>query len=237
MFKKIFITAILSFFFFGILQSQEKINQFNAKGKRVGLWKKFYPNGKIRYQGRFENGKEVGDFKFYSPKTSKFPIIVKTYENNTEICSVKYFTSKGIIESKGTLNGKKRVGKWQYFHKNGKTVVLEENYKNNVLDGVYKVFYKNGKLAKVSYYKNGKLDGNSKKYSPNEILIEDVNYVDGELNGMAFFYEKNGNLKLKGLYKNDLKVGVWNFYENGKLKKSKEIKVFIPKKKKKISNN
>ena len=57
------------------------------------------------------------------------------------------------------------------------------------------------------------------------MLIEDVNYIDGILNGPAAFYETNGNIKQKGIYEDDLKVGIWEFYTDGELTKSKEIKV------------
>ena len=232
------VVSIFSFLFlFGSISAQEKVNQFNKKGERIGVWKKFFSNGKIRYQGQFENGKEVGVFKFYSPVSSKFPIIIKTFIKNSDIALIEYFTLKGLPESKGKIKGKNRVGKWVYFYEDGNAIILEENYKDGILNGDYKVFYKDGKLTKLAHYKDGKLHGNSKKYSPKGILIEDVNYVNGELHGNAAFYEKNGNLKLKGKYEHDLKVGVWDFFKDGKLVESKEIKIFNPKDKKGINSN
>ncbi len=228
--KKIIVNTFFVFLFFGFSVAQEKINQFNSNGKRVGVWKKFYSNGNIRYQGQFENGKEVGVFKYYSPVSSEFPMIIKTFNANDAIALVSHFTLKGLLESKGEMNGKKRIGKWLYFHKDGKTVLIEENYIDGILNGDYKVFYKDGKLTEIKHYKNGILDGNSKKYNPKGILVADVNYVNGQLNGNATFYENNGNLKQKGLYENDLKVGVWEFFEDGKLSESKEIKVWKDKK-------
>jgi len=232
MFKKIIIASFFAFLFFGYSFAQEKVNQFNSNGERIGVWKKYFSNGKIRYQGQFENGKEIGVFNFYSPVSSEFPMIVKTFENGSDIALVEHFTLKGLPESKGKMKGKKRIGKWVYYHKDGKTIMLEENYENDVLNGEYKVFYKDGKLTEIKHYKNGILDGNSKKYSPKGILIEDVNYVNGELNGAAAFYEDNGNLKYKGLYEHDFKVGYWEFYMDGELSESKEVKVFKPKDKK-----
>jgi len=230
--KKIIVASIFAFLFFGFSIAQEKVNQFNSNGKREGVWKKYFQNGRIRYQGQFENGKEVGVFKFYSPISSDFPMIVKTFEKNSDIALVEHFTLKGLPESKGKMKEKKRIGKWVYYHKDGKTIILEENYEDDVLNGEHKVFYKDGKLTKLAHYKDGKLHGNSKKYSPKGILIEDVNYVNGELHGAAAFYEDNGNLKYKGLYEHDFKVGYWEFYMDGELSESKEVKVFKPKDKK-----
>jgi antitoxin component YwqK of YwqJK toxin-antitoxin module len=219
--------SIISFFFvFGSVFAQEKVNQVNAKGERIGVWEKYYENKKIRYQGQFENGKEVGVFKYYSPVSSKFPMALKTFKANSDEALVQHFTLKGILESEGKMKGKHRIGKWIYFQKDGKSTLIEENYENNVLNGDYKVFYEDGKLTKHSLYKDGKLHGNSKKYSPESILIEDVNYVNGQLHGLAAFYEDNGNLKQKGMYEEDLKVGPWEFFEDGELSETKEIKVW-----------
>ncbi len=224
--NKIALSILSSLFLFCSLFAQEKVNQVNAKGERIGVWEKFYENKRIRYHGQFKNGKEVGVFKYYSPVSSDFPMVLKTFKPNSDEALVQHFTLKGLPESEGKMKGKERIGKWVYYHKDGKTILIEENYKNNVLNGEFKVFYEDGKLTKLAHFKDGKLHGNSKKYSPKSILIEDVNYVNGELHGFAAFYEDNGNLKQKGMYEEDLKVGPWEFFEDGELSETKEIKVW-----------
>lgn len=221
------VLSIFSFLFlFGNVIAQENINKRNSKGERIGVWEKYYENKKIRYEGQFKSGKEIGIFKYYSPVSSEFPMVLKTFEKNNDEALVQHFTLKGLPESEGKMNGKKRVGKWVYYHKDGKEILIEENYVDNILNGDFKVFYEDGKLTKFAHFKDGKLHGNSKKYTPESILIEDINYVNGELHGAAAFYEDNGNLKQKGLYEEDLKVGVWEFFEDGELSESKEIKVW-----------
>ncbi len=220
--KKIIIFIFSVFFLFGSVFGQE-INQVNEKGERVGVWEKKYNNERIRYTGQFENGKEVGVFKFYSAADSEFPIAIKTFDAKSDLVQVKYFTIKGLLESEGKIKGKDRIGKWLYYHKDGKNKMIEENYKNGVLNGEYKIFYVNGKLTKLAHYKDGLLEGNSKKYSQEGVLIEDLNYIKNVLNGSAAFYEINGNLKQKGVYEDDLKVGIWEFYTDGELSKTKEI--------------
>lgn len=219
------ITFILStLFVIGNVFGQE-INQTNEKGERIGVWKKYYKNNRIRYEGQFKKGKEVGVFKFYSAADSEFPIAIKNFDVNSDIAKVKFFTVKGLLESEGEMIGKDRIGKWLYYHKDGKNKMIEENYKNAMLNGEYKIFYVNGKLTKLAHYKDGLLEGNSKKYSQEGVLVEDLNYIKNILNGPAAFYEMNGNLKQKGVYEDDLKVGVWEFYTDGKLSKTKEIVV------------
>ena len=57
----------------------QEINRFNTNNKRIGVWKKYHPNKRIRYTGQFENGKEIGVFKFYDITSSKHPVIIKTF--------------------------------------------------------------------------------------------------------------------------------------------------------------
>ena len=222
--KKIIVLVCCTLLFFGNLFAQE-INQTNENGDRVGVWKKYYKNNRIRYEGQFENGKEVGVFKFYSAATSEFPIAIKTFDIASDIVQTQFFTIKGLLESEGEMKGKDRIGKWHYYHKDGKNKMIEENYENGKLYGEYKIFYISGKLTKLAHYKDGVLEGNSKKYSQEGVLLEDLNYVKNILNGPAAFYEMNGNLKQKGVYEDDLKVGVWEFYTDGELSKTKEIVV------------
>lgn len=196
------------------LLAQEEINQFNSKGERHGVWKKYYDNGNIRYTGTFQNGKEVGEFRFYSENNSKFPTIVRQFDSDG-LSKVFFYSENGVPESKGSMNGKLRVGKWIYFDKNGKTVLSEENYKDGVLDGELITFYPDGKPTEVYPYKNGKIDGMMRRFSNEGIVLDEVMYKDGLRNGPAKYYNTNGQLLYSGMYQNDIKVGNWVYTENG----------------------
>lgn len=210
-----FIVCFVVFSFHG-LSAQEKINQLNANGKRTGVWKKHYNNGKIRYVGQFKNGKEIGVFKFYSALSSAHPIAIKTFENNNNLAKISFYTVKGVLESKGVIDGKKRTGLWKYYQPNGKTLLSEENYKDGILEGKSVTYYKSGKIAETVFYKNGKLQGNTKRFAENGVLLDDLNYAEGKLNGLAKYYNINGKLIYTGNYENDVKVGKWEYFENGK---------------------
>ncbi|MCF6181101.1 toxin-antitoxin system YwqK family antitoxin [Lutibacter sp.] len=209
------ICFIIGFSFQGLL-AQEKINQLNANGKRIGVWTKKFSNGKIRYVGQFKNGKEIGIFKFYSPLSSIHPIAIKTFENQSNLVKVTYFNVQGVLESEGKMDGKKRIGLWKYYQDKGKKLLSKENYKNGVLEGESATYYKTGKIAERLFYKNGKLDGNTKRYAANGILLNNLNYKDGKLNGLAKYYDIKGKLIYTGNYENDVKVGKWEYFENGK---------------------
>lgn len=215
-YDSIVIFFLITFFSFQTILAQEKINQQDANGNRVGVWKKYYNNARIRYQGQFEVGKEVGVFKYYSALSSEHPIIIKSFIKNSNKATVQFFSEKGVLESEGVMEGKKRIGKWLYYHEGGKSIVAEENYEKGTLNGVSKTYYLNGKITEFSHFKNGKLHGNLKRYADSGVLLDDLNYENGKLHGRAKYYNIEGKLIYWGAYENDEKVGKWEFSENGK---------------------
>jgi len=211
----LFLIFFLNFF---ISHAQADINQLDAEGERHGVWRKYYNNNRIRYAGNFNHGKEIGVFKYYSASNSDFPILVKEYEEGSDLAKVSFYTPTGALESKGMMKGKEREGKWLYYHPDGKSVMSEENYLNGKLDGDYKTFYPSGEPTEITAYKKGLLHGNYKKYSIKGFLYQDFNYANGKLNGMAIFYSrKSGDLIKKGPFKDDLRVGTWENYVDGEL--------------------
>ncbi|WP_298370843.1 toxin-antitoxin system YwqK family antitoxin [uncultured Lutibacter sp.] len=206
------IVYILGFIFLLVnqLNAQEKINQFDLNGKRDGVWKKYYSNKNIRYQGTFKSGKEVGVFKYYSIISSKHPTIIKTFSEKSDLAKVNFYTFEGVLESFGEMKGKNRIGTWLYYYPD-KTLMIEENYKNGLLDGTYKSFYKTGKPNEIFNYTAGKLNGNAKRYADNGSILEDLYYKNGKLEGEAKYYNINGELIYYGNYENDEKVGKWKY--------------------------
>jgi len=222
--KKVY---LLSFFIFFVSYSfsQSNINQFDSEGKRHGNWKKLYSNGNIRYKGVFSHGKEIGIFKFYNVTGEKSPRVTKTYKLTATIVDVQFFSKKGIIESKGQMQDKKRVGKWMYFFKDGKTILSTENYKNGFLEGKFQIFYKNGKLTELAHYKNGKLNGKRIRYSDDGETTEDITYQAGIMHGPAIIYDEKGEIYSKGNYTDGIKTGIWEFNMDGVMVKTTPDKI------------
>lgn len=219
--KKLKTSIILIFTFLmtaNLSMAQESVNQVDAQGKRHGVWKKYYNNKRLRYQGQFDHGKEIGTFKYYSAATSENPIVIKTFNSQNDTAEVTFFTSSGIIISKGNMLGKKRVGMWLFFHEDGKTIMSEENYQNGLLEGEYKTFYNSGKPTEIAHYKNGLLDSVYRKYSIKGHLYQHFTYKNGKLNGKAVYYNrKTGLLTTKGQFLNDVRTGTWENYVEGEL--------------------
>lgn len=212
----LFVLLILTVLCVYPVVGQGKINQFNSNGERVGVWKKYYNNKRLRYQGQFKDGKEIGTFKFYSALNSEHPTVIKSFDEHSNLAKVNYFDKKGVLKSTGEMDGKNRIGKWFYYHLDGKTILSEENYENGILNGSSKTYYNTGKITEEMFYRNGELHGNLKRYSDEGVLLDDLNYVEGELHGAAKYYNIKGKLIYWGDYENDEKTGKWEYFENGK---------------------
>ncbi|MCF6349560.1 MAG: hypothetical protein L3J23_00820 [Flavobacteriaceae bacterium] len=202
----------------------QNINQLDTNNKRHGIWKKKFNNDRIRYQGTFDHGKEIGVFKFYAAASSDHPTIIKEFNTNDNTAIVKFYSETGVLKSNGKMDGKKRIGKWVYYHKDGKTIMQEENYINNELNGDYKTFFPSKKPAILTTYNKGKIHGNYKRYSINNSIYQELTYVNGKLEGKAIYYDrKTGKITEEGQYKNDEKVGDWKIYIDGEFSHSQEI--------------
>ena len=216
--KSIFLFCSIALLSFHFSFAQTDVNQLDANGKRHGVWKKFYTNKRIRYQGRFDHGKETGTFKYYSAASSEYPVVIKKFNAGSDVAEVSFYSKNGLLQSKGKMQGKNRVGKWLFYHEDGKTIMSEENYIDGKLEGEYKTFYKTGKPTEIAYYKNGLLDSVYRKYSIKGHLYQHFSYRGGKLNGKAVYYNrKTGQLTTKGAFKDDVRIGTWENYVDGEL--------------------
>lgn len=97
--------------------------------------------------------------------------------------------------------------------------------------GIYREYYKSGKLKSEVYISNGKKEGPHKIYYQNfnreNINIRTIrNYIDGVLHGESITYYLNGNIDIKCNYINNNKEGnELKYYSNGKIQRiSKYVK-------------
>jgi len=227
--------AVIILFFVCATSWSQSVNQFDADGKRHGVWKKNFENTKqLRYEGEFNHGKEIGLFKFYKLIKKKSSLTAtKLFNANDNSAEVKFLSSRGKIISEGKMVGKAYVGKWIYYHNNSDKIMTSETYDDEgVLQGERLVYYDNGQIAEKATHINGKIEGTSEWYSVNGVILKLFVYENNELHGMSKIYDGKGDLQVEGLYKRGKKTGVWKFYKNNKLVDQKDY-TYIPKLKKK----
>ena len=132
------------------------------------------------------------------------------------------------------FNGERTV-----YWENSNQVKIIYNLKDEKLEGLYRSFYKNGKIEKEGNFTEGKANGKFVEYEEDGEVKYTYNMVDDKLNGLLTIYEDNKisvvkeyimgvqngmyeeltysenfvKSKLKGNYVNDEKQGKWTNIE------------------------
>ena len=92
---------------------------------------------------------------------------------------------------------------------------------------VHKEFYPSGNLKFESTIgENGLFNGGYTEYYDSGEVKTKGKYIDGSISDTVYLFYRNGKLKAKGLFQNDIKKGWWYYYqEDGKPKSLEEYLV------------
>jgi len=186
------------------------------RGRFQDNWREFYPDGTVRAEGRYRNGRRVGKWQF--------------------------FFQNGYLEQEGSFNNNgQHHGEWIWYHPNGEIHVVQ-NFENGYLDGKFREFASDGKtiISEGEYiegkrhgnwviytgiersegrYRNGEQHGRWRTISleTNRPLFEG-SFVDGVPNGRHVYFQENGKILEEGFFSMGRLNGVWRkFDENGHL--------------------
>ncbi|MCK9163061.1 MAG: hypothetical protein WCR29_01425 [Bacteroidales bacterium] len=165
--------------------------------------KMYYENGKLKYEGKFDNNERTGKWIYY-------------FENGNKFSQCDYTNSKSGIDrevykvDKTKIVGKNDKVEEVTFYPDGSLAAIKIKYdkfekeykffpsfrlleerttKGNVLNGESLSFYENGKVNSTNYFKDG---------------MQDSIYV---------LYYNNGSTQVKGSYKMDNKIGKWEYFK------------------------
>ena len=111
--------------------------------KKQGVYKCYYPNGKLEKEGPFKNDEKDSVWIMYYP-TGKTQTIAH-YKN-------------GLLH-----------GKVIWYYENGEKTI--SNYKNDVLSGKSVFYYANGNIKGIYHFKNNNRHGSWKEFYENENFI------------------------------------------------------------------
>ncbi len=168
----------------------------NEDGNRHGFWKDFYSDGKLRAEGKYENGKQIGIWKYFYPN--------------------------GQIEQTGKFNKNgKPEDTWKWFFEKG-SLLREESYRNGLRDGLKIEYDETGKIIEEGEFVDGLEEGIWTETMGDCFLRG--NYRDGLRTGewIKYIFEKNGSttdslISFKGSFTEDLPDGKHVYYwDNGK---------------------
>lgn len=214
----------------------------DASGKKQGYWKKKdEKTGKVIYEGTFKDDKPVGEFKYYYPHDTirakmnfkdggKIAYATLFHMNGRRMAYGKYFNKEikdsvwtyydeaAVLISRETYKMGKKDGPSYVYLPDG-TVSEERNYKDDLQQGQFKLYFDAKRVKAEGKYVMGKMEGKVSYYFPNGIEVAGGFYKNGQKNGPWIYKNEDGSIKDKELY------------HNGKLATKKETDAFFSKNK------
>ena len=197
--------------------SAQDFNRTDSKGRRQGVWRDYYPNGQLRYEGQFKNDKCKGIFRYYDEQGNLKA--VNEFDKSGDRAFNETYAPNGRVVATGFYLNQKKDGEWKYFDANSGQLRLVEDNKAGKVHGWSRLYNpNNGVLAEETQYVEGQPEGQCKKYSDTGVLIMECQYHNGMLEGPSKTYYPNATLKEEGQYAKGKKVGIWKTYnEEGDL--------------------
>ncbi len=167
----------------------------------------FYPNGKIKVEGTYNDSIAEGVRRYFSEKG--------------DVISSKIF-KEGIVIGEGIVDKKgRKQGAWKEYYFPGKSTdnkrVLksEGTYKNDKRINKWKFYYPNGNPEQIGAYNNNSQPiGDWKWYLESGIIRREESFVDGLAEGMMIEYNDSNKIIAKGNFIAGLEEGFW-FYHVG----------------------
>jgi antitoxin component YwqK of YwqJK toxin-antitoxin module len=123
--------------------------------RKEGLWKTYFPNGKLKSEITYERSRPKGAYTLY-------------YDN-------------GNIEEKGIWERTKNTGDFKRYHENGKVSQEFTFTESGKRSGEQKYYYENGQLRLVGTWQEGQETGEMREYYENGDLMSIKNFNEGIL--------------------------------------------------------
>ena len=198
----------------GFLKDRETYNRYDEKGEKTGVWREFYPDGTIKSEKSYKDGKLDGISKEFDTK-GRLTTLDKM--NYGKVDTAMGFTLLDMYKDFHDNGKKKLVGGLQDGLKNG--IFREYDDQGNLVTGY--IYEYDTIIAEGFISPEGIYTGLWKLYYKNGAVKAEGEYENGIQNGEWVYYYPSGQIEQKGLMKNGTYVGSWTwYYSNGTLKRT-----------------
>ncbi len=193
----------------------ERINRFNEKGLKHGIWKFFNDDDRVIRIESYKNGLKNGYFK--------------EYDLSGEIKTIVLYEEGRIVKEEE--DEESAEAKYIEERSDNGRLLKSGNYKEKVPIGIHKKYNEQGEVTETKFYdqkgnlvgegivdNKGYIVGTWKKYNEKGDLIMLGKYENGRKNGMWKYFYDDGTIEQEGKYVNDKYQGEWKWYhKNGQL--------------------
>ncbi len=188
---------------------------------KLDVYKDFYNDGTIKYEGGYINGMPVGTHYHYRQKyiCDSLPtarddtsdVMIKKYVcRNRAIPDSAIIYLEGIKTDYGAVDSmRNKIGIWTEFHNSGE-FKGKGLYANDKRIGEWIFYYPNGQIEQRGKYdKKGRAQGEWKWFYENGALMREEIYIDNLRDGMMTEYTEDGKIITKGEFIEDMQEGIW----------------------------
>jgi antitoxin component YwqK of YwqJK toxin-antitoxin module len=177
--------------------SKQEKGEFQFAEISEGQFLMFYPDGELKGECFYKNGKLHGPSIFYS--------------------------KDGIVLAKGWYVENIKQGKNLQYYLSGR-ICNTKRFKDGELEGLQEYFYDTGMQQAALHYKKGNLDGRVALYNEDGSLRREVHFFDGKLHGIERMWDKKGQLLFESEYSQGQPIGISrSWYSNGQIKNEKRF--------------
>ncbi len=195
----------------GFLVFSEKINRYDKNGKKHGVWKEFYPDGKLKREMYYIHGQLNGLYKEYSPDGKLITVLMYKYGKPEKVNknTVREITQKQTFYPSGRL-------KHSGFYKHDSIPVgVHKEYDEAGNVTMVKIYDDNGYLKGEGMFdKHGRKTGIWKEFYPTGELKAEGKYKKGKRTGLWKFYYKDGKIEQTGYYYKGKPHKRWKYYDH-----------------------
>ena len=203
-------------------EPEQVVEEGNYESSRKqGLWKNFFPNGKLKSEIAYVNSRPNGTYKTYFENGQVEE--EGNWENTRNTGGFKRYHENGQTAQQFVFNETgKRDGKQVYFYENGQ-VMIEADIEAGK-EKFVKEFYEDGSIKAEKSFIDGELDvANTKVYESKTPIKEDkdlanapIKVVKADKNDEVNVGTFNGNGQ-HTMYNKDKQLSKVGFFENFKL--------------------
>lgn len=195
-------------------KAKDNVNYMGAGSPFTGTCESCFMSGLLERRISFVNGREDGiDTTYYEDGCIQ---AVRSHIQGAESGTwTYYYDSTQVLAWEMNYYLGEKNGRQIYFKPTGDTIKLE-TYKDGLLDGPKKQYFKDSKIYKDVSYSKGLLNGPFKIYTPSGTLIEESNYKANKKDGLQKYYFDDGVLLRTENWTNGVKTGEFKmFYYQG----------------------
>ncbi len=196
---------------------------------KLDVYKEYYSDGTLKYEGGYINNSPVGIHYHYKQKYQCDSLLIarddtsnvmikKNICKNIPVPDSAIIFLEGIKTDYGAVDSlRNKIGVWTEYHNTGE-FKAKGFYNNDKRIGEWIFYYPNGNIEQQGKYdKKGRAQGEWNWYYENKALMRQEFYIDNLRNGIMTEYTEDGKIITKGNFIDDMQDGLW-IYENSQYK-------------------